>query len=130
MVSGLVAIAAFIGVALVYKLVTARPNPGFYPFHPKPYPDPHPNQEKLIELLIADANGTDVDGLANFIRKQRWGGTQLRNRLINARNRIRLIAELGVSKRVDQTVHRMIWESFIWGVAYYNDTDSESGRRP
>jgi hypothetical protein len=42
---------------------------------------------------MADANGADARGLTNFIGEQRWGGTELRNRLIHARNRIRLIAE-------------------------------------
>jgi hypothetical protein len=127
MLSILVAVAGLVGLALAYKLVTARPNPRFN-LHPGPYPDPHPNQDKLVELLIADATGTDADGLANFVRKQRWGGTELRNRLICARNSIRLIAEPAVSKRVDQTVRRMIWESLIWGVSYHNDPDSERDR--
>jgi hypothetical protein len=86
MVSVLIAIAAFAGVALVCKLATAGPNPAFDR-------DPYPDQQKLVELIIADATGTDADGLVNFIRQQRWGGTELRNRLIHARNRIRLTAE-------------------------------------
>jgi hypothetical protein len=90
MVSVLIAIAAFAGVALVCKLATAGPNPAF---DRDPYPDPDPDQQKLVELIIADATGTDADGLVNFIRQQRWGGTELRNRLIHARNRIRLTAE-------------------------------------
>jgi hypothetical protein len=77
MVSILAAVAGLVGLALAYKLVTARPNPRFN-LQPGPYPDPHPNQDKLVELLIADATGTDTDGLANFVRKQRWGGTELR----------------------------------------------------
>jgi hypothetical protein len=118
MVSVLVAIAAFAGVALVYKLATAGPNPAF---ERDPYPDPDPDQQKLVELLIADATGTDARGLADFIRKQRWGGTELRNRLIHARNRIRLIAEPAVFQRAKQTVHRIILRSFIWGPPYYTD---------
>jgi hypothetical protein len=43
MVSVLIAIAAFAGVALVYKLVTARPNPGFYPYPRGAEIPMHPN---------------------------------------------------------------------------------------
>jgi hypothetical protein len=118
MVGVLVAIAAFAGVALVYKLATAGPNPAF---DRDPYPDPDPDQQKLVELLIANATGTDTHGLANFIRKQRWGGTELRNRLIHARKRIRLSAEPAVFQRAKQTVRRIMLRSFIWGVPYYND---------
>jgi hypothetical protein len=115
----LVAIAAFAGVALVYKLATAGPNPAF---DRNPYPDPDADQQKLVELLIADATGTDAHGLADFIHKQRWGGTELRNRLIHARNRLRLTAEPAVFQRAKQTIRRIILRSFIWGVAYYNDS--------
>ena len=111
MASVLVAIAAFAGVALVYKLVAAGPNPAF----------DDPVQQKLVELLIADATGTDAHGLANFIRKQRWGGTELRNRLIHARNRIRLIAEPAVFQHAKQTVRRIILKSFVRGPPYYDD---------
>jgi hypothetical protein len=98
-------------VAFVCKLATGGPNPAF----------DDPDQQKLVELLIADATGTDAHGLADFIRKQRWGGTELRNRLIQARKRIRQIAEPAVFQRAKQTVHRTILRSFIWGVAYYSD---------
>jgi hypothetical protein len=118
MVSALIAIAAFAGVALVFKLATAAPNPAF---DPAPYPDPDPDQQKLVALLIADATGTDTQGLVNFIRRQRWGGTELRNRLNYARNRIRLTAEPAVFQRVQQRVRRIILNSYTWGVAYYND---------
>jgi hypothetical protein len=111
MASVLIAIAAFAGVASVCKLATAGPNPAF----------DDPDQQKLVDLLIADATGTDAHGLVNFIRKQRWGGTELRNRLIQARKRIRQIAEPAVFQRAKQTVRRAILRSFIWGVAYYND---------
>jgi hypothetical protein len=111
MASVLVAIAAFAGVALVYKLVAAGPNPVF----------DDPDQQKLVELLIADATGADAHGLANFIRKQRWGGTELRNRLIHARNSIRLIAEPAVFQRAKQTVRRIILKSFVRGPPYYDD---------
>jgi hypothetical protein len=114
----LIAIAAVAGVALLYKLATAGPNPAF---DRDPYPDPDPDQLKLVELIIADATGTDAHGLENFIRKQGWGCTELRNRLIHARNRIRLTAEPAVFQRAKQTVRRIIWKSFIWGVAYYDD---------
>jgi hypothetical protein len=112
MATVLVAIAAFAGAALVYKLATAGPNPAF---DRDPYPDPDPDQQKLVALLIADATGTDAHGLANFIRKQRWGGTELRNRLRHARNRIRLTAEPAVFQRANQTVRRIILKSFMWG---------------
>jgi hypothetical protein len=118
MASVLVAIAAFAGVALVYKLATAGPNPAF---ERDPYPDPDRDQQKLVELLFVDATETDAHGLTNFIRKQRWGGTELRNRLIHARNRIRLIVEPAVFQRTKQTVRRIILKSFVWGPPYYND---------
>jgi hypothetical protein len=111
MASVLLAIAAFAGVTLLYKVVTAGPNPAF----------DDPDQEKLVELLIADATGTDAHGLENFIRKQRWGGTELRNRLIHARNSIRLIAEPAVFQRAKQTVRRIILKSFVRGPPYYDD---------
>ena len=111
MASVLVAIAAFAGVALVYKLAAAGRNPAF----------DDPDQQKLVELLIADATGTDAHGLANFIRKQLWGGTELRNRLIHARNSIRLIAEPAVFQRAKQTVRRIILKSFVRGPPYYDD---------
>jgi hypothetical protein len=119
MASVLVAIAALAGVALVYKLAIAGPNPAF---DRNPYPDPDPDQQKLVDLLMADAAGTDAHGLANFIRERRWSGTELRNRLIHARNRIRLIAEPAVFQRAKQKAHRIILKSFIWGVPYYKDS--------
>src|SRR5271154_6700786 len=112
MASVLIAIAAFAGVAFICKLATARPNPAF---------DDH-DQQKLVQLLIANATGTDAHGLANFIRKQRWGGTELRNRLIHARNSIRLIAEPAVFQRAKQTVRRIILKSFVRGPPYYDDS--------
>jgi hypothetical protein len=78
MVSVLVGIAAFVGVALIFKLAIAGPNPAY---DRNPFPDPDPAQKKLVELLIADATGTDTHGLADFIREQCWGGSELRNRL-------------------------------------------------
>jgi hypothetical protein len=118
MVNVLIAIAALAGVALVYKLATARPEAAI-DLNPEHYPDP--DQQKLVELLIADATGTDANSLVNFIRKQRWGGNRLRNRLICAENRIRLIAEPAVYQRAKQTAGRIILRSFIWGVSYYNE---------
>jgi hypothetical protein len=105
MVSVLVAIAALACVALVYKLATAEP-PAF---------GRGPDQQKLVELLMADATGTEADGLANFIRKQHWGGTELRNRLIDAQKRIRPIADPAVFRREKKTVRRIILRSFTWG---------------
>lgn len=63
MVSVLIAIAAFASLALVYMLATAGTNPAF----------DDPDQQKLVDLLIADATGTDTYGLADFISKQRLG---------------------------------------------------------
>src|ERR1700733_7400504 len=118
MVSVLVAIAALAGVALVYKLATAGPEAAF-DLNPEHYLGP--DQQNLVDLLIADATGTDAHGLVNFIRKQRWGGTELQNRLICSQNRIRLIAEPAVFQRVKQTARRIILRSFIWGVPDDND---------
>jgi hypothetical protein len=112
MISALVAIAAFAGAVLIYKLVTAGPNPAF---DRDPYSNPDPDQQKLVELIIADATGTDANGLANFIRKQPWGGEELRNRLIHARNRIRLVAEPAVFQRAKRTVRRIILKSYMYG---------------
>jgi hypothetical protein len=112
MISVLVAIAAFAGVVLIYKLATAGPDPAF---DRDPYPNPDPDQQKLVELLIADATGTGTHGLANFIRKQPWGGVELRNRLVHARNRIQLIAEPAVVQRTKQTVRRIILKSYMYG---------------
>ena len=118
MVNVLIAIAALAGVALVYKLATACPEEAFDP-NPEHYPDP--DQQQLVALLIADATGTDAHGLIEFIRKQRWGGNRLRNRLICAETRIRLIAEPAVYQRAKQTARRIILRSFIWDVSYSND---------
>jgi hypothetical protein len=118
MVIALIAIAALAGVALVYKLANAGPEAAF-DLNPEHYPDP--DQQKLVELLIAGATGTDGHGLVSFIRKQRWGGTELRNRLICAQNKMRLTAEPAVFQRAKQTARRFILRSFIWGVPYYND---------
>jgi hypothetical protein len=104
----LVAIAALAGLALVYKLAIAGPEAAF-DLNPEHYRDP--DQQKLVELLIADATGTDALGLVNFIDKQRWGGNRLRNRLICAENKIRLIAEPAVYQRAQQTCRRIILKS-------------------
>jgi hypothetical protein len=125
--SVLVAIAAFVGAALAYKLVFAAPNPGFDP-HPHPDHDTDPDQQKLVELLIARATGTDVHAIGDFVRKKNWGGNRLRNRLRHARSRIRLTAEPAVTQRVEQVVRHMIWRSLIWDVPYYDDPDNQSGR--
>ena len=105
MASLLIAIAALAGLALVYKLVLAGPE-AVFDLNPEHYRDP--DQQKLVELLIADATGTDARGLVNFIDKQRWGGNRLRNRLICAENKIRLIAEPAVYQRAKETSHRII----------------------
>jgi hypothetical protein len=109
MASILVAIAALAGLALVYKLAIAGPE-ATLDLNPEHYRDPE--QQKLVELLIADATGTDAHGLVNFIDKQRWGGNRLRNRLICAENKIRLIAEPAVYQRAKQTSRRIILKSF------------------
>jgi hypothetical protein len=105
MASLLIAIAALAGLALVYKLAIAGPEAAS-DLNPEHYRDP--DQQKLVELLIADATGADAHALANFIDKQRWGGNRLRNRLICAENKIRLIAEPAVYQRAQQTCHRII----------------------
>jgi hypothetical protein len=104
----LVAIAALAGLILVYKLALAGPEAAF-DLNPEHYRDP--DQQKLVDLLIADATGTDAHGLLNFIDKQRWGGNRLRNRLICAENRIRLTAESAVYQRAKETSRRIILKS-------------------
>jgi hypothetical protein len=118
MVNVLVATAAFASVALVYKLATAGPEAAF-DLNPEHYSDP--DQQKLVELLIADASGTDAHALVNFIRKQRWGGHRLRNRLICAEIKIRLIAEPAAYQRAKHTARRIILRTFIWDLPDDND---------
>jgi hypothetical protein len=118
MLNVLITIAALAGLALVFRLATAGPEVVFN-LNPDHYPDS--DQQKLVELLIADATGTDAGALVNFIRKQRWGGNRLRNRLICAENKIRLIAEPAVYQRAKQTACRIILRSFTCDVPDYND---------
>lgn len=56
MVSVLVAIAAFAGVALIYKLATAGPNPAF---DRNPYPDPDSDAISALRLrsMVNDGSG-------------------------------------------------------------------------
>jgi hypothetical protein len=105
MASLLVAVAALAGLVLFYKLAIAGPE-AIFDRNPEHYRDP--DQQKLVELLIADATGTDALGLVNFIDKQQWGGNRLRNRLICAENKIRLTAEPAVYQRAQQTCRRII----------------------
>jgi hypothetical protein len=102
----LVIAAILILLFVVYRLVTAGRNPAWYA---------DPAQDQLVSLFIADATGTDPSGLVNFICNQPWDAKELRNRIVHALNKVRLIADPVVFDRAKQTGKRISLESYRLG---------------
>jgi hypothetical protein len=99
----IIGIAVLIIIVLAYRFASAGRNPAW---------DNDPSQLRLIELFIADARDGEDVALVNFICQQCWSGKELRNRIIHALNRVRLLTPPAVFKKAKKTGHRLSMESY------------------